>query len=350
MGLPDLSIRRPIATAMFYLGIAVLGVISFTRLPIDLLPDVAFPTLSVWTPYRDAAPPEVERFVTEPIEREVSQIPGVRRVTSRSREGQSLVRLQFYWGTDMEFATLNLRERLEVLRAILPRTSDRPVILRSDPASDPILTLAVSGADPVELRELSKDVFARRLEQQAGVALAALSGGREREIQVLLDPLSSLRETVTEFNPGGHEVSTATIAPMADPSKNESPSASPMISPSTLRRNGPMSKSPSSSRSRRTKLRVLSPLVRALRVSLASVPDPESGVGGSEVSAAARPYIPSSSGSASDTSKTELPGLACWNSLTSLATTSRTSMSYSTLISQASNSSTSSMIRSISNS
>ncbi len=197
MGLPDLSIRRPIATAMFYLGIAVLGVISFTRLPIDLLPDVAFPTLSVWTPYRDAAPPEVERFVTEPIEREVSQIPGVRRVTSRSREGQSLVRLQFYWGTDMEFATLNVRERLEVLREILPRTSDRPVILRSDPASDPILTLAVSGADPVELRELSKAVFARRLEQQAGVALAALSGGREREIQVLLDPVRLQSHGVT---------------------------------------------------------------------------------------------------------------------------------------------------------
>ncbi len=185
---------------MVYLGISVLGVLSFARLPIDLLPDVAFPTLSVWTTYSDAAPPEVERFITEPVEQEVSQVPGVRRVTSRSREGQSLVTLQFYWGTDMEFAALNVRERLDDLRDILPRSVDRPVILRSDPGSDPILTLAVSGASPAELLELSKDVFARRLEQQDGVALAAISGGREREIQVLLDParLTLYRVTVAQ--------------------------------------------------------------------------------------------------------------------------------------------------------
>lgn len=185
---------------MVYLGIAVLGVLSFARLPIDLLPDVAFPTLSVWTTYSDAAPPEVERFITEPVEQEVSQVPGVRRVTSRSREGGSLVTLQFYWGTDMEFAALNVRERLDDLRDLLPRSVDRPVILRSDPGSDPILTLAVSGASPAELLELSKDVFARRLEQQDGVALAAISGGREREIQVLLDPalLTLHRVTVVQ--------------------------------------------------------------------------------------------------------------------------------------------------------
>jgi HAE1 family hydrophobic/amphiphilic exporter-1 len=88
----------------------------------------------------------------------------------------------------MEFAALNVRERLDDLRDVLPRSVDRPVILRSDPGSDPILTLAVSGASPAELLELSRDVFARRLEQQDGVALAAISGGREREIQVLLDP------------------------------------------------------------------------------------------------------------------------------------------------------------------
>ena len=185
---------------MVYLGVAVLGVLSFARLPIDLLPDVAFPTLSVWTTYSDAAPPEVERFITEPVEQEVSQVPGVRRVTSRSREGGSLVTLQFYWGTDMEFAALNVRERLDDLRDLLPRSVDRPVILRSDPGSDPILTLAVSGASPAELLELSRDVFARRLEQQDGVALAAISGGREREIQVLLDPalLTLHRVTVAQ--------------------------------------------------------------------------------------------------------------------------------------------------------
>ncbi len=188
MALPDLSIRRPVATAMAFVGIAVLGIVSFSRLPIDLLPDVAFPTLSVWTTYEDAGPAEVERFVTEPIEEALSQVPGVRDVSSRSREGQSLVRLQFYWGTDMEFALLHVRERLDNLTDALPRSADRPAILRSDPTSDPILTLAVTGGSLQELRDLAEAVFKRRLEQLDGVALAAVTGGPEREIQVTIDP------------------------------------------------------------------------------------------------------------------------------------------------------------------
>jgi HAE1 family hydrophobic/amphiphilic exporter-1 len=103
MALPDLSIRRPVATAMAFLAIVLLGVIAFTRLPVDLLPDVAFPTLTVWTQYPEAGPSEVERFVTEPIERQVSRVPGVRSVSSVSREGSSQVQLQFLWGTDMDF-------------------------------------------------------------------------------------------------------------------------------------------------------------------------------------------------------------------------------------------------------
>jgi HAE1 family hydrophobic/amphiphilic exporter-1 len=188
MALPDLSLRRPVATWMLYVAVVVLGVVSFLRLPIDLLPDVAFPTLSVWTTYTDAAPEEVERFITEPIEEQLSRVPGARKVSSRSREGQSLVRLQFGWGTDMEYATLNTRERLDNLYEALPRSAERPVILRSDPTSDPILTIAVSGADLQALRALSEAVFKRRLEQLEGVALASVAGGPERELRVVVDP------------------------------------------------------------------------------------------------------------------------------------------------------------------
>ena len=188
MALPDLSLRRPVAIAMLYVGIAVVGVVSFLRLPIDLLPDVSFPTLSVWTTYTDAAPAEVERWITEPIERELYSIPGVRDITSRSQEGQSLVQLQFAWGTDMEFATLHTRERLDNLLESLPRGSERPVILRSDPTSDPIMTLAVSGADLRSLKDLSEAVFKRRLEQLDGVSLAGIAGGPERELRVVVDP------------------------------------------------------------------------------------------------------------------------------------------------------------------
>ena len=173
---------------MLYVGIAVLGVVSFLRLPIDLLPDVAFPTLSVWTTYSDAGPAEVERFITEPIEQQLYSIPGARRISSRSREGQSLVQLQFAWGTDMEFATLHTREKLDNLTERLPEGSERPTILRSDPTSDPIMTLAVSGTDLRSLRDLSEVVFKRRLEQLDGVSLAGLTGGPERELRVIVDP------------------------------------------------------------------------------------------------------------------------------------------------------------------
>ncbi len=173
---------------MLYVGIAVLGVVSFLRLPIDLLPDVAFPTLSVWTTYSDAGPAEVERFITEPIETRLYSIPGARGISSRSREGQSLVQLQFAWGTDMEFATLHTREKLDNLSDDLPEGSERPTILRSDPTSDPIMTLAVSGADLRNLRDLSEVVFKRRLEQLDGVSLAGLTGGPERELRVIVDP------------------------------------------------------------------------------------------------------------------------------------------------------------------
>jgi HAE1 family hydrophobic/amphiphilic exporter-1 len=187
MALSDLSIRRPVATAMLYLAVGVLGVVSFARLPIDLLPDVSFPTLSVWTTYPDAGPAEVERFVTEPVEAVVSRVPAVRGVDSRSREGQSLVRLQFHWGTDMEFAMLHVRERLDNLVGSLPESSERPVILTSDPTNDPIISLAITGADLAELRDLSDAVFKRRLEQLDGVAMAAITGGPVREIQVEVD-------------------------------------------------------------------------------------------------------------------------------------------------------------------
>ncbi len=169
-------------------AVAVLGVVSFLRLPVDLLPDVAYPSLAVSTVYPGAGPEEVERFVTAPIEESLGRVAGVRRVTSRSREGESLVRLRFAWGTDMEFAALHARERLDELAGRLPRGSERPVLLETDPSDDPILTLAVTGGDLLQLRSLSEAVFKRRLEQLDGVALASVAGGPRREVRVVMDP------------------------------------------------------------------------------------------------------------------------------------------------------------------
>ncbi|UCC83056.1 MAG: efflux RND transporter permease subunit [Gemmatimonadota bacterium] len=204
MALPDLSIRRPVATAMAFLAIVMLGGIAFWRLPVDLLPDVAFPTLTIWTQYPEAGPSEVERFITEPIESAVSRVPGVKSVSSVSREGASQVTLQFLWGTDMEFATLNVRERLDNVRYNLPERAERPTILRSDPTSEPVMTLAATSdvSDLWELKEVAENVFKRRLEQVDGIAQAAVAGGLEREIHVQVDPrrLEALDVTIDQVS------------------------------------------------------------------------------------------------------------------------------------------------------
>ncbi|MCI0436670.1 MAG: efflux RND transporter permease subunit [Gemmatimonadetes bacterium] len=188
MSLPRLSIARPVGVAMFYLAMVFLGVLSFFRLPVDLLPDVAYPRLVVVTNYPEVAPAEVEHFITEPIERQVSTVPGVEHVESVTREGLSLVFLRFAWGSDMDFAALNVRERLDAVRDQLPETADRPVVLRQDPRSEPIMSISVaSDGDLWALQQLAEYVFRRRLEQSDGVAQAAVTGGLEREIHVDID-------------------------------------------------------------------------------------------------------------------------------------------------------------------
>ena len=207
MSLPRLAIRRPVAVSMLFVAVVMLGVLSILRLPIDLLPDVAYPKLVVYTSYPDVAPAEVERFVTERVEQQVAAVPGVERVESVSREGASLVTLRFAWGTDMDFAALGVREKLDALRADdgsgLPDGADRPLVLRTDPTAEPIIALSVAaavdtggaaaagaprrGADLAALKDLAESVVKRRLEQVDGIAQAAVVGGPEREIRVEVD-------------------------------------------------------------------------------------------------------------------------------------------------------------------
>ncbi|HVS09155.1 MAG TPA: efflux RND transporter permease subunit, partial [Planctomycetota bacterium] len=201
MSLPRLAIARPVGVAMFFIGVIVLGAISFERLPTDLLPDVSYPRLMVFTAYPDVAPTEVERLVTAPVEAQVAAVAGVERIESVSREGASYVTLRFAWGTDMDFAALAVREKLDNLRDLLPELADRPVVLRTDPTADPVMALSVTG--PVDLwglKEQAETVFKRRLEQIDGVAQAAVVGGLDREIQVDVDPrrLENLGLTVAD--------------------------------------------------------------------------------------------------------------------------------------------------------
>src|SRR5687767_642270 len=187
MSLPSRSIERPVAVAMLFVAIAFIGVLSLRRLPIDLLPDIAYPKLVIYTAYPDVGPAEVEQFVTRRIEAQFSRVPGVERIESVSREGVSLVILRFAWGTNMEFAVLNVREKLDNMPSIGDNV--RPTVLRTDPTAEPVMTLSVSGrGDLRNLKDLAESVIRRRLEQLDGVAQASVTGGLEREIQVEIEP------------------------------------------------------------------------------------------------------------------------------------------------------------------
>ena len=181
--------KRPVAVAMLILAVVLLGSISWTRLPIDLLPEISFPRLIVYTSYPDVAPAEIERLVTEPVERQAAAVAGVEKVTSVSQDGVSLVTLRFVWGTNMDFAALSLRERLDNIRYGMPDGASRPTILRVDPQSDPVMAVSLTGGSGLlHNKQIAERVFRRRLEQLDGVAQASVTGGLDREIHVEYQP------------------------------------------------------------------------------------------------------------------------------------------------------------------
>ena len=142
------SIRRPVTVTMLMVTLVLFGVVAYQRLPINLLPDISYPTLSVRTEYVGAAPEEVENLVTRRIEESVSVVNNVMRVSSRSRPGLSDVTVEFEWGTQMDFAALEVRERLDRIR--LPQQVDQPVILRYDPSLEPFMRVGVT-SDQIDL-------------------------------------------------------------------------------------------------------------------------------------------------------------------------------------------------------
>ncbi len=189
MNLPRASVHRPVFTVMVTLIIIILGGVSLYRIPVDLMPDITFPTLSISTTYENASPAEMEELITRPVEEAMSAVPGVEEVSSVSAEGNSNVRVTFVWGTDLDAATSDVRDRLDRVIPRLPEEANRPVLRKFDLASFPILILGASSRlDPVQMRKIIDDQVKYRIERVPGVAALDVMGGQEREIHVLLDP------------------------------------------------------------------------------------------------------------------------------------------------------------------
>jgi HAE1 family hydrophobic/amphiphilic exporter-1 len=189
MNLPAFSIRRPVTTLMACVIAVLLGTIAFVKLPVDLMPEVVYPTLSVSAQYPGVAPEEMENLVTRPLEEAFSAAPGVEQITSTSTEGNSSIRVSFSYDTNLDEAADELRSRLDRRRRTLPEGMEPPVIYKFDVAQFPIMFLTVASTDmgPQELRHFVERSLQYRLERVPGVAQFAVRGGLRREIHVNLD-------------------------------------------------------------------------------------------------------------------------------------------------------------------
>ena len=194
MRIVDIAVKRPVAVSMFTFAVLLFGMVSLGRLSVNLLPDLSYPTLTIRTDYDGAAPGEVEQLVSKPIEEAIGVVKGVRKVTSTSRAGQSDVVLSFAWGTDMDFASLEVREKLDVLQ--LPLDIEKPRLLRFNPSLDPVIKLgltaqsdtsSLSVAQMKRLRLYAEQQVKRALESVEGVAAVRVGGGLENEIHILID-------------------------------------------------------------------------------------------------------------------------------------------------------------------
>ena len=209
MKLVEFSINRPVTTYMMIATILLLGVIAFFRLPVDLMPEMEFPTLTVATTYQGVAPEEMETLITRPIEEAVGALAGVEKIRSSSSEGQSSVRISFTWGTDLNEAASDVRTRLDRLRRILPEDADPPTLFKFDTTQFPIMFLAVASSemDALALRHLMEDQLQYRLERVPGVAAAEIRGGLRREIHV-----DMFLEKLRALNISPEEVTTTLTA------------------------------------------------------------------------------------------------------------------------------------------
>jgi HAE1 family hydrophobic/amphiphilic exporter-1 len=187
MSIPRLAIERPITMFMLSFVVMLIGGLSLARLPVDLMPDVSFPSITVRVGYAGVGPLEMEELVTRPIEQALSAVAGLERLESTSSEGSARVTLNLAWGTDLNEAADDIRNRLDRVRGRLPEEADAPVMFKFDASASPIMGVGVEGDyDRVRLREIAEHDLSQRLERVPGVAAVTVEGGLRRQIHVEL--------------------------------------------------------------------------------------------------------------------------------------------------------------------
>ena len=217
MSLTGFCIKRPVTTGMFFIALIVLGLLSSSRMPIDLFPQISYPAISISTSYSGAGPEEIERLITIPVEQAVSTVNQVKSITSSSQEGSSRVTVNFNWGVNLEEAANDLRAIADRVKRRLPEEADTPVVSKFDPSMAPVMSLALSGSlDETSLRALADGDLGYLLQRADGVASIDVRGGKRREIRVYLkqerlqslgltaDQIANTLKSENSMAPAGH--------------------------------------------------------------------------------------------------------------------------------------------------
>lgn len=185
MTISERCVNKPTTTLLIFIMAVLLGVFCISKLPVDMYPDMDLPYMLVYTSYTGAGPEEVEQSLTRTMESSLSGLSGLKKLQSRSMSGISLIILEFDYGTNLDAAAGDIRDKIDLVRSYLPDDANSPITIRIDPSMMPIMTLSLRGSrTPEELRTYAEDVVQPRLEQLDGVASANVAGGRERSINV----------------------------------------------------------------------------------------------------------------------------------------------------------------------
>lgn len=185
MTFSEKCVNKPVTTQLLFILAIILGIFCTTQLPVDMFPDMDLPYMIVYTSYDNAGPEEVEQSVTSTLESSLSGVSGLKKLQSRSMAGISLVILEFNYGTNLDAAGGDVRDKIDMIRNYLPKDANSPITIKMDPSMMPIMSLALRGnRTPEELRALAEDSIKAKLEQIDGIASATVSGGREKSINI----------------------------------------------------------------------------------------------------------------------------------------------------------------------
>ncbi len=198
MNISKLSVKRPVAMAMVVMVFVVLGLYALTALPLDLTPEMSMPMALVYSSYSGTSPQEMENLVTKPIEEAISTVSGIKNIISSTSEGTSMVMAEFDYSVNMDIAAMDMREKLDMASYALPDDMTEPTIMKLDPSMMPIGTISISkeGADATQVKAFAEDEIASKLESISGIASVSVVGGKEREIQINVDPSTMAKHNI----------------------------------------------------------------------------------------------------------------------------------------------------------